>query len=1370
MPSETNSPAFPSTEISAAVTSPPLQLPPAGQDGFDARRAVSGPIDPDNTAGPNGTTAPIPIPSTDAKTVKQPASQRHPSNTFYRSCEISFMEPVGSMSISPANRDVVLAARKGLFIIDLEDPFAPPRFLAHMTTWEAVDIQWSPHPARSNWVASTSNQKLLIWNLDRPGDPRAAPPLIRMLHRGSIHHSSSPVMPSNPHSATQRSSAYQSIYNSQSLHSGVTGGTRSGFGAVSATSPYGNTLISASQFQLATPKSSAIEHVLHAHTRAITDINWSPFHPEVVASSSIDTWTWVWDLRMSGTSDGRGRQKPAQGYSAWNAAVTQVKFNRASEHRLASTCDNKVLIWDDRKGSLPLATIEAHESKIYGIDWSRDTSLGLDRLVTCSLDRTVKFWNLGSDTSQAAIGARELVTEAESIIETKTPVWRARHLPFGNGVMTLPQRGDTTLSMWAKDQPEEPQATFAGHTDIVKEYLFRTKGGQDRESDDRQFQLITWSKDQTLRLWPVSDEATRKVGHKPGAPIRILLTRADAPDISYRDPPLALPAAGEDAAMMTSQASGSNITSSSILPPEHATRSLLSGKGSGSKIQATSPYGSSTSGFQNVIRDGRMSSLAPFGSSAGNKRSLHHSSSHGDLGADLNPFSRSPRENFARSWGRMEGQQVFGSGFGRGSTSQMHQLARSLPKQAGEEGGSRFGTSYHSSSKYGGGSASQHSGGHSSFKVPANLRGKPVTGAGPASKQRPANPRRSSGRPLPIQEEFPIQEEQHGGLHKRSQRRREQERAAKREERRKLAKAMDTRTARKAVGAAMRLDRGRAAAPAVDPIEWIANVRLEKENLSEDQSGDETSQARDSDSIFPSGLATSVKGAARTGVAFGREGLTTQDKTDAEPGFTAQGLGDEIIGINRKLPRIVFEKVELTGRMCVLTMYGPWVDHEPAFLRIKTKFPASYPHCPPLFDLEKSANISLKTRSYLLRGLTRLSNKAAKAGRPCLEICARFLIGEPIKSLDEDERHGEDHGIEGDFAAIRLGDEESAVSDSDSEHELLAFRPARMAISPSEAQVKLKMPARRMGASFGPNNELVVFGGSLTHYRQSRNSSRQTSRQVSRQVSRQGSRSASQAPPDSAVGRSKSITALACAQSKSRSRSGTAGTQEDTGSDAGEKNAASRRRNEVDDGGEESRFLRSYTALSNAMSSLAHYSRKASEGVTTGYSVRDSDVVQLMSTDFFARRLLRKKDFFDIFGNATDNSGAKGGAATPDGKDALLARQKNSSRFYSGSGASTPGARRGGKVGADVGAGGGASEDEDGGGSADEQQGGGANTLHHADLLGSLPAPAALLALDRLEETRKRRQLGLVTIYQFVETVAEEDGYPGQSSTSSAGA
>jgi hypothetical protein len=82
-------------------------------------------------------------------------TQAHISTTFNRAVEISLMEPVGSMSLSPANRDVVLAARKGLFILDLENPYDQPRFLPHLTTWVPADVQWNPHPARANWVAST---------------------------------------------------------------------------------------------------------------------------------------------------------------------------------------------------------------------------------------------------------------------------------------------------------------------------------------------------------------------------------------------------------------------------------------------------------------------------------------------------------------------------------------------------------------------------------------------------------------------------------------------------------------------------------------------------------------------------------------------------------------------------------------------------------------------------------------------------------------------------------------------------------------------------------------------------------------------------------------------------------------------------------------------------------------------------------------------------------------------------------------------------------------------------------------------------------------------------------------------------------------
>lgn len=554
------------------------------------------------------------------------------TTTFFKPVQITLNEPVGSMSISPANRDVVLAAREGLFILDLENPYDHPRFLPHMTVWLPADVQWNPHPFRSNWVASTSNQKLLVWNLDRPAAPRIEPVLSMPVTSGTRTSSSH-----DGAAATFGNSATSTLPHPNHRNLGTAGSSVS--------------------------RLSSISHVLHAHTRAITDINWSPFHPEVLASCSIDTWTWSWDLREP--------SRPRQGYSAWNAAMTQVKWNRASPHRLATSCDNKVLIWDDRKGALPLATIEAHESRIYGIDWSRDTSLGLDRLVTCSLDGSVKYWDLSSDASQRAIGQRKLVTECETIIETKTPVWRARNLPFGHGVMTLPQRGDTSLSMWNKEEPEAPVHRFEGHKDIVKEYLFRTRGGSDRSHDDRQFQLITWSKDQTLRLWPVTEEMTRSVGHRPGNPIRTLQTRANAANITYRIPPLVSPDAAGDGGMLldgnalpssspiqsnnTLSATSSNgatpATGTSFLPPAGLTRSLLSGgargtlPGSGStRMSGTPPYSTSYNASGSSPLDLRLASSlgaqqgsATFGGSLGGRMqqsgaSYGHSGSRGSAG------------------------------------------------------------------------------------------------------------------------------------------------------------------------------------------------------------------------------------------------------------------------------------------------------------------------------------------------------------------------------------------------------------------------------------------------------------------------------------------------------------------------------------------------------------------------------------------------------------------------------------------------------------------------------------------------------------------------------------------------------------------
>ena len=69
-----------------------------------------------------------------------------------------------------------------------------------------------------------------------------------------------------------------------------------------------------------------------------------------------------------------------------------------------------------------------------------------------------------------------------TVIHTKYPVWRARHLPFGQGVLSLAQRGQTALEMYHEGQPEAPVWKAEGHLDVVKEYVWRSKGGENPAS------------------------------------------------------------------------------------------------------------------------------------------------------------------------------------------------------------------------------------------------------------------------------------------------------------------------------------------------------------------------------------------------------------------------------------------------------------------------------------------------------------------------------------------------------------------------------------------------------------------------------------------------------------------------------------------------------------------------------------------------------------------------------------------------------------------------------------------------------------------------------------------------------------------------
>ncbi|KAL8790650.1 MAG: hypothetical protein Q9213_000498 [Squamulea squamosa] len=363
------------------------------------------------------------------------------SSTFEEDGSFRLDKPVGSASISPCGRDIVLASRQGLHIIDLDSPWSPPRHLSHHTPWEVADVQWSPFAARDYWVVSTSNQKALVWNLEMK-DSRAS-----------------------------------------------------------------------------------IEHYLHAHSRAITDINFSAHHPDILATCAVDSYVHCWDLRHP--------SRAAMTFCDWFAGATQVKWNRQDSHILASSHDKFLRIWDDRKGAYPLRSIEAHATKIYGVDWNRTEP---NNVATCSLDRTIKFWDYTSQNDTP-----------EKIITTPFPVWRARHTPFGSGLLAMPQRDDCDLHLYDRRLVDQTQQLgsmpmvhrFDGHEDHVKEFLWRARGSVEHTMDSRDFQLVSWGNDRVLRLHRLDKEILAKVGYVQGQPVERMIpfTRKNARYKSFRGEP-----------------------------------------------------------------------------------------------------------------------------------------------------------------------------------------------------------------------------------------------------------------------------------------------------------------------------------------------------------------------------------------------------------------------------------------------------------------------------------------------------------------------------------------------------------------------------------------------------------------------------------------------------------------------------------------------------------------------------------------------------------------------------------------------------------------------------------------------------------------
>eukprot|EP00069_Balaena_mysticetus_P009809 bmy_20384T0 len=229
--------------------------------------------------------------------------------------------------------------------------------------------------------------------------------------------------------------------------------------------------------------SGEVGTTLQGHTRVISDLDWAVFEPDLLVTSSVDTYIYIWDIKDT--------RKPTVALSAV-AGASQVKWNKKNANCLATSHDGDVRIWDKRKPSTAVEYLAAHLSKIHGLDWHPDSE---HVLATSSQDNSVKFWDYRQPRKYL------------NILPCQVPVWKARYTPFNNGLVTVmvPQlRRENSLLLWNVFDLNTPVHTFVGHDDVVLEFQWRKQ-----KEGSKDYQLVTWSRDQTLRMWRVDSQMQR---------------------------------------------------------------------------------------------------------------------------------------------------------------------------------------------------------------------------------------------------------------------------------------------------------------------------------------------------------------------------------------------------------------------------------------------------------------------------------------------------------------------------------------------------------------------------------------------------------------------------------------------------------------------------------------------------------------------------------------------------------------------------------------------------------------------------------------------------------------------------------------------